>query len=661
MTYNSRQRRIRPPRAKSDMPGDAEAHRAVVEDQTESIARFRADGTFTFVNEIYCRFFGLSREELIGSRWQPRTVEEDLPLIEARLSSLAPDNPVAGIDHRVYAADGQVRWMHFVYRAFFDSDGRLAEVQSVGRDITGRKAVEERLRESEHRFMVLFRSSPSPTALIRLEDEHIQDVNDAFLSMVGWNRDELVGRTSRDLLLWPDPVQRVAFFRQVQEQEAVSGFESTFRRKSGEIGTALLSATLVELDGRRLILATGLDQTERKQAEQALQESEARLHTVIDNSQDGINLLDLQTGQYVLMSPAQMRLTGFTQEEINHISADEAFQRVHPEDRRISVEQQKAVAEGRESGCSVEYRWKVKSGEYRWFSDSRSLVRDSQGKAISLVGISRDITERKQMEQALAEAQAELAAHAVSLEQTVRQRTAELVAAYRMLKKEMEARVRLEREILIRVKQERRRLGRELHDGLSQLLTGAKFKAGLLKRQMERSMPVSPEEIGTLEDDLNQALEQARDMGRGTHPSGLVARGLVAALEDLARGITETYQLDCTCLSPSPMSIRDQDTALHLYRIAQEAVQNAVQHGKAKRIVIRLDRCDGFGRLEVLDDGRGFSSSEPHNGMGLDNMKARAEAMQGRLEILPASEGGTLVRCIWPSGTNPSSLPRPTI
>ncbi len=139
----------------------------------------------------------------------------------------------------------------------------------------------------------------------------------------------------------------------------------------------------------------------RQRAEAALRESQERFRTVIENSQDGINLLDLQTGRYILMSPSQVAMTGFTREEINNISAPEAFERVHPDDRQIPVEQQKQVAEGSAAGVTVEYRWKVKSGEYRWFSDSRGLVRDAQGKAVALVGVSRDITERKRAEEAL--------------------------------------------------------------------------------------------------------------------------------------------------------------------------------------------------------------------------------------------------------------------
>lgn len=99
-----------------------ERYRTVVEDQTEVISRFRSDGLFTFVNSVYCRFFGKPSHELLGKQWQPMAVPHDVPGIEAQLRRLSPTNPVVMIENRVYAGSGQVHWMQFVNRAFFDAE-----------------------------------------------------------------------------------------------------------------------------------------------------------------------------------------------------------------------------------------------------------------------------------------------------------------------------------------------------------------------------------------------------------------------------------------------------------------------------------------------------------------------------------------------------------
>jgi PAS domain S-box-containing protein len=119
-----------------------ERYRKVVADQTETICRFNAAGQFIFVNEVFCRIFGKTQYELMGNSWQPSAVPEDVPMIEARLREMSPANPVVVIENRIHDGSGAVRWMQFVNRGFFDTQGRLVETQAVGRDITGRKQAE---------------------------------------------------------------------------------------------------------------------------------------------------------------------------------------------------------------------------------------------------------------------------------------------------------------------------------------------------------------------------------------------------------------------------------------------------------------------------------------------------------------------------------------
>jgi len=129
-----------------------ERYRAVLEDQTEVISRFLADGTLTFVNDVYCRFFGRSREDLLGKKWQPHALAEDVKAIEGKLAGLSPDNPVVVVENRVYSSRGHVHWMQFSNRGFFDTAGILLEIQSVGRDITELKRAEEERLELERRL-----------------------------------------------------------------------------------------------------------------------------------------------------------------------------------------------------------------------------------------------------------------------------------------------------------------------------------------------------------------------------------------------------------------------------------------------------------------------------------------------------------------------------
>ncbi|MCB1278030.1 PAS domain S-box protein [Prosthecobacter sp.] len=138
---------------------EEDPHHMVVNDLTETICRFRRDGTLTYVNEVFCRVFGMKRENLVGHRWQPVAYADDVAMIEAKLALLTPKNPVGVIENRIYDAAGRVRWMQFINRAFFDAKGLMQEIQSVGRDITERVLAEQRLHEGEERWKFALESS----------------------------------------------------------------------------------------------------------------------------------------------------------------------------------------------------------------------------------------------------------------------------------------------------------------------------------------------------------------------------------------------------------------------------------------------------------------------------------------------------------------------
>ncbi|MBU7028049.1 MAG: PAS domain S-box protein [Theionarchaea archaeon] len=133
-------------KAEKALKKSEERYRAVVEDQTELICRFLPDGTLTFVNEAYCRYFGKNREDLVGKSFMPLIPEEDREWAERHLSSLNPENPVGTIEHRVFVLGGEIRWQQWTDRALFDEHGQLIGFQSVGRDITERKKMEEEIK-----------------------------------------------------------------------------------------------------------------------------------------------------------------------------------------------------------------------------------------------------------------------------------------------------------------------------------------------------------------------------------------------------------------------------------------------------------------------------------------------------------------------------------
>jgi len=142
-------------RGQLELQKSEERYRNVVEDQTEFICRFLPDGSHIFVNDAYCRYFGKTREEIVGRRFTPDIPKEDLPALKAHFALITPDRPVQTVEHRIRMPDGEIRWQQWSDRAVFDKNGNVTEYQSVGRDVTDRRRTEQALHEANKKLTLL--------------------------------------------------------------------------------------------------------------------------------------------------------------------------------------------------------------------------------------------------------------------------------------------------------------------------------------------------------------------------------------------------------------------------------------------------------------------------------------------------------------------------
>jgi PAS domain S-box-containing protein len=210
-------------------------------------------------------------------------------------------------------------------------------------------------------------------------------------------------------------------------------------------------------------------------------------------------------------------------------------------------------------------------------------------------------------------------------------------------------RKRLEREILEVSAREQSRIGQDLHDSLGQRLAGIAFLSKAVAQKL--SAQSSPEssaaaEIAQL---VTQAMTQARHLARGLYPVALEVGGLMAALDEMSANMKRLFGVSCVveaddCLSPS-----DDPTTRHIYYVVQEAVTNAIKHGQANNVFVRLERTGDKCMLTVRDDGTGFvEKKETSKGMGLHIMRYRANMIHASFHIAAQLEGGTIVRLTWP-------------
>jgi signal transduction histidine kinase len=233
------------------------------------------------------------------------------------------------------------------------------------------------------------------------------------------------------------------------------------------------------------------------------------------------------------------------------------------------------------------------------------------------------------------------------LEARVRQRTAALT-------EQMAERERLERELLEISEREQRRIGHDLHDSLCQHLTGTALAGQVLEEKLTaRNMPEAADASKVIEL-IEEGIALSRKLAKGLHPIEMEADGLMQALEELAATSTELFKVSCRFECDSPVLIRDAAVSGHLYRIAQEALGNAVKHGKARNIVVCLETLDNGISLRVKDDGIGLPVLPPKSaGMGLRIMAHRAGMIGATFNAGRDDSGGTVVSCILSEGDKP--------
>lgn len=269
------------------------------------------------------------------------------------------------------------------------------------------------------------------------------------------------------------------------------------------------------------------------------------------------------------------------------------------------------------------------------------LLRDEEGKSVGILSSGEDITERKQMEE-------DLRKHREHLEELVRARTAELTEVNTQLLEEISRRMRLERELLDVVEQEQQRTGRELHDSIGQQLTGIAFMVEVLGQKLaDKSLGEEVAYAGKINRRINRAIGLTHALVKGLRPGDLDRNGLAFTLQELAADTEQLFNISCTFVCEDNISVSSVSVASNLYRIAQEAITNAIKHGKTQNVKVELSSDNNSVKLRVENDGLDFSQqTDSSKGMGLSIMRYRAEMIGGSIDIGRGVDGGTCVTCV---------------
>jgi len=350
---------------------------------------------------------------------------------------------------------------------------------------------------------------------------------------------------------------------------------------------------------------------ERKGAEEEIQRLGQYLELVFESAKTWLVILD-ENGDIVFWNRAAELISGYSREEV--LGHHKIWEWLYPNEgyrREITEKTTAVIGEGKVVE-DFETMIRTKGGEERVVSWHLSDLLDQNGTVIGSMGLGIDITERR----------------------------------------------RLEMEILRISEAERRHIGQELHDELGQSLAGIALMSKALAQELASGSPAKAAEANKIVELVNEAADLTRSLARGLCPVEVEAHGLMSALQELASTVRKVHRVSCDFRCEEPVLVGDNATARHLYRIAQEAVTNALKHGRPKHVVIGLSAEDERATLRVEDDGTGFPEEVGNSeGMGLRIMKYRAEMIGASLDVGRAAGGGAVVTCSLPHAPHKGQAP----
>jgi len=389
-------------------------------------------------------------------------------------------------------------------------------------------------------------------------------------------------------------------------EDAQTSAEDRLFANLSEAERALQELADVFLQQQLLTSGTILDFAETEGSKQApeapLLNMEAKYRALVEQIPAVVFMAFLDKGiGEAYVSPQIEATLGFSQAEWLEDPV-RWYQRIHPDDKmRWSMEAAEMFLSGKPLKSA--YRVIARDGRVLWFQCEAKMIRREDGRPWFIHGVGFDITERKSLEEAILEISA----------------------------------------------REQRRIAQDLHDGLGQHLTGIAFMSKVLEEKLSDKELPEAVEAAKIVKMVNQAIDNTRELARGLHPVAAEPLGLMSALKKWASEVEELFHIRCAFQCERALRIHDVNLATHLYRIAQEAVNNAIRHGKSRNIVIGLAGKNGTGTLFIQDDGEGFPKT-PANppGVGLSIMSYRADMVGGSVKVQPNEDGGITVTCIFP-------------
>jgi PAS domain S-box-containing protein len=349
----------------------------------------------TFISDYIEKMLGYTKDEWLATPDFALKImhDEDRERIRSDAATVFTGGEPSLFKFRWIARDGHIVWVEAYIAPLLDETGKAVGIRGITLDVTQQYLAEEARTQSDEKFEKTFRANPQPMSLTTLDKGRYVDVNDSFLQMSGYNREEVIGHTSLELNVWETPAHRAYFIQQLKARGCLVNLETRFRTKDGLMKVLLSSAEEFEISGEQCLLVASSDITERIYVQQALRESEARFRNMADTAPVMIWVCGVDKECTYL----NKQWVDFTGRKMEEELGNGWLQGVHPEDSHRAFEIYATSFDERKS-FEMEYRLRRHDGEYRWIIDAGAPRFSPDGAFLGYIGTCMDITERKESE-----------------------------------------------------------------------------------------------------------------------------------------------------------------------------------------------------------------------------------------------------------------------
>jgi PAS domain S-box-containing protein len=508
--------------------------------------------------------------------------------------------------------DGRVDWVRWEIRPWRHANGEIAGVILFSEVITERVQTEKKLRESEEKFKSIFEGALDGIIMLDPENSRFVSVNPAFCAALGYQRDELVNLAVQDIHPAEDMPWIIEDIQRHLHGEIQMSTDIPVLRRDGSVFYADIKSSPVVLQGKTYLVAVFRDNSMRRKLEEVRRISELKHRLLFESSHDALMILSPPSWQFSGANRATLQLFGA-------VSESEFLGRgpwdVSPEfqpDGENSSEQALKVIETTMKEGSHFFEWLHQRMDGTLFFSEVLLTRIDLGAEVFIQATVRDITNRRQADNALRESQQMLRELAA---QSAATREAEL-----------------------------KHVAREVHDELGQILTALRMDISLIRMQFGQKNPELHQKIQDMMVLVDKAIQGVRDVTVNLRPPAL-DMGLVPALTWLTKDFNSRNNTVCYLRLINHLDELSETQTVVIFRIVQESLTNVARHAAASRVDITLAQVESGVEVTVLDDGHGFDTVQKptKKSFGLLGIMERALAVNGRVNVVSVPGKGTVI------------------